>query len=420
MREGAITFIFILSAVILAIDIYAFRGVKLLTANLSSNLTRQLIYLGYFLFTLGVILFIVYVVINNSSIATTKSYIMPFTAFGIAIFHIVPKIIFVLFLGVEDLGFAAIWGYKKITSEPGEANEIISRTTFLTKIGLTLAAVQMGRIAYGVAKGRYDFKVENSIIEFDNLPEAFDGLKIAHLSDIHIGSFFNNHDAVAKGIEMVNNLNADIIVFTGDLVNNYAWELDGWEEILGKLHAPMGVYSILGNHDYGDYVKWGSEEEKKANLQRLKDTQKQMGFRLLVNESVKLTKHGQSINLLGIENWGKGGFAKYGDLNLALNQSEKNSFKILLSHDPSHWDEQVLEKTDIDLSLAGHTHGMQFGVQIAGLQWSPAKYRYPRWGGLYREKNQYLYVNRGFGYLAFPGRVGMPPELTCLELRKKV
>lgn len=420
MREGFITFLFITSLIILLIDAYAFRGVRLITKNFESDTLRQIIHYGYWGLTLVVLITMVIVATNFDYSEKSKSYLLPFSSMALMIMHIVPKLIFIVFLLLEDIGFLGYWGFKKIASSPGEAQEVISRSTFLTRMGLTLASVQLGAFIYGIAKGRYDFRVEKQVIEFDNLPEEFDGFTIAQISDIHIGSFFNNKVAVKKGIDIVNDLGAEVIFFTGDLVNNYAWELDGMKDTLARLKAPMGVYSILGNHDYGDYVKWKSDEEKATNLQKLKDTQKEMGFELLVNDCKKLHRNGKTIDLLGIENWGKGGFAKYGDLDKAMSQAEKDSFKILLSHDPSHWDEQVLGKTDIDLALAGHTHGMQYGVEIAGIKWSPVKYRYPRWGGLYQEGKQFLYVNRGFGYIGFPGRVGMPPEITFIEFRKKV
>ena len=273
---------------------------------------------------------------------------------------------------------------------------------------------------YGVVKGRFDFEIVNQSIQFDNLPDSFSGLRIVQLSDIHIGSFFDNHEEVKAAINKVNELKPDYIFFTGDMVNNYAWELDGWEEIFGSLKAQYGKYSILGNHDYADYVKWDNEADKLKNLEDLKQRHAKMGFELLLNESVKLEKDGEFIELLGLENWGKGRFAKYGDLVETMKHTAPESFKILMSHDPSHWDEQVLEKTSINLTLAGHTHGMQYGVKIGSFQFSPVQFRYPRWAGIYTEGKQHLYVNRGFGYIGFAGRVGISPEITLLELRKKV
>jgi predicted MPP superfamily phosphohydrolase len=420
MREGAFTILFIVFIVIIALDTYAFKGVRVLTRGIESTTLKQVIHYGYWGLTIIVLITVMIAFTNFNYTAQSKSYVLPFAAMAIVILHVVPKILFIVFHLLEDIGFLGIWGYKKLTSSPGDADEIITRSTFLTKVGLTLATAQIAGFVYGIAKGRYDFRIEKETIAFDNLPEEFDGFTVAQISDIHIGSFFNSKENVQKGIDMVNSLNADAILFTGDLVNNYAWELEGMEEVLGQLKAPMGVYSILGNHDYGDYVEWESDEAKAKNLATLKETQKKMGFQLLINETKKLERNGKTIDLVGIENWGKGRFAKYGDLNKALEQSDDNNFQILLSHDPSHWDEQVINKTKIDIAFAGHTHGMQYGVKIAGFEWSPVKYKYPRWGGLYTEGKQHLYVNRGFGYLGFPGRVGMPPEITFIEFRKKV
>ncbi len=257
-------------------------------------------------------------------------------------------------------------------------------------------------------------------MSFANLPAWADGLRIVHISDIHIGSFFNNHDAVQRGIDMVNELKPDLILFTGDMVNNYADELVGWEDTLSKLNARLGKFSILGNHDYGDYVTWPNAEVRAENIEKLKQYHKKIGFRLLLNEKVNFgAENDESIEILGVENWGLGGFSQYGKLSEAMKDSDEKKFQILLSHDPSHWDAEVMGKTSIEITLSGHTHGMQFGVEIPGIiKWSPVKYRYPRWGGLYTVGKQHLYVNRGFGYIGFPGRVGMPPEITFFELQK--
>jgi hypothetical protein len=257
-------------------------------------------------------------------------------------------------------------------------------------------------------------------IAFDDLPSAFKGLKIVQISDIHTGSF-DNHDAVAQGIKKVMDESPDIIFFTGDLVNNHAAEVDArYREIFSTLKAPMGVYSILGNHDYGDYIQWSSEQAKKDNINHLKQIHAAMGWRLLLNEHIELQRGTDKIALLGIENWGaKGGFAKYGDMRKAYTGlPEKNiPFKILLSHDPSHWHAQVVpEYGEVNLTLSGHTHGMQFGVEIPGFKWSPVQYMYKEWAGLYQQGKQYLYVNRGFGFLGYPGRLGILPEITVIEL----
>ena len=247
---------------------------------------------------------------------------------------------------------------------------------------------------------------------------AFDGFKVVQISDMHIGSFHGHENQVKKAIELVNEQKPDLILFTGDLVNNFTEELNGWIPILSNLKAKYGMYSILGNHDYGDYYEWENEAEKAKNLNDLKQAHKNIGFRLLLNENEKISINNSEIAIVGVENWGLPPFPQYGNLNAAMNGSAEMPFKILMSHDPSHWDAEVIEKTDIDLTLSGHTHGMQFGIEIGNIKWSPVKYKYPRWAGLYKDKDQYLYVNRGFGYIGFPGRVGMPPEITLIELEK--
>jgi len=215
---------------------------------------------------------------------------------------------------------------------------------------------------------------------------------------------------------LINEQEPDLIFFTGDLVNNFAEETEDWAPVLKKMNAKMGKYSILGNHDYGDYSEWPSPEAKEKNLEEIKAFHKKMGFQLMLNENKSLKVNDEEIALIGVENWGKPPFPQHGDLDKAMEGVNPDSFKLLMSHDPSHWDAKVLGKTDINLTFSGHTHGMQFGIERIGIKWSPIQYRYPRWGGLYKESKQFLYVNRGFGYIGFPGRIGMPPEITVVEL----
>jgi hypothetical protein len=273
---------------------------------------------------------------------------------------------------------------------------------------------------YGITKGKYDFKVKRVRLAFENLPEAFEGFRIVQISDIHSGSF-DDREAVLRGIEMTNNEEADLVLFTGDLVNNDSREIIPYLEDFKKLSAPYGVYSVLGNHDYGDYKQWESVEAKQENMELLFDLQDKMGFKLLNNAHAIIKKGGDSIGIYGVENWGNPPFPQRGDLDKALSGSEDCGFKILLSHDPTHWDKKVIyHPIHIDLTLSGHTHGMQFGVEIPGFKWSPIKYIYPQWAGLYKKNRRYLYVNRGFGYLGFPGRVGIWPEITTFELTSKI
>lgn len=298
--------------------------------------------------------------------------------------------------------------------------KIPSRRRFVSLLGLGIASIPFAGMLHGIFRGRYNYRVIKHTLFFDDLPQAFDGYKITHISDIHSGSF-DNKQKVLYGIDLINEQQSDVIFFTGDLVNNKAQEMDNWLDVFDKLKAKDGVFSVLGNHDYGDYVQWRSSEEKEANLQQIKKIHKQLGYKLLLNESTFIEKENQRIAIIGVENWGEG-FVKKGDLQKALKETEPTDFKLLLSHDPTHWQYQVIENpVPIHLTLSGHTHGMQFGIEIPNwIKWSPVQWRYKYWGGIYIENNRYINVNRGFGYLAFPGRVGMPPEITVIELRKKV
>ncbi len=294
----------------------------------------------------------------------------------------------------------------------------ISRSVFLKRTALVLGATTLGGFLYGITN-RYNYQVRRVKLKFDNLPNAFKGTRIVQISDIHSGSF-DNHEAVLRGAKKIMDEQPDIIFFTGDLVNDRADEIQPYKDIFSQLKAPLGVYSTLGNHDYGDYAQWPSPEAKVANLEWLKNTHGEMGWKLMMNEHVVLEKGDDKIAIVGIENWGaKAGFPKYGDMSKAYQGlDEKNiPFKILLSHDPSHWDNEVQQKyPDIDLTLSGHTHGMQFGIEIPGFKWSPVKYVYKNWAGLYQKGKQHLYVNRGFGFLGYPGRLGILPEITVIEL----
>ena len=294
------------------------------------------------------------------------------------------------------------------------------RRKFLSQLALILASIPFGALMYGMYRGKYNYKVMSYEIEFDDLPNSFDGFTISHISDIHCGSF-DNYEKVKYGIELINKQKSDVIMFTGDIVNNISAELDTWKDLFSELTAKHGVYSILGNHDYGDYMQWNSDDEKIKNFENLKKIQQQMGFRLLLNENDSIINGSESIAVVGVENWGAGGFKKAGDLKKATSGLSSKEFKILLSHDPSHWNAEVTPSENyFPLTLSGHTHGMQFGIDIPGwIKWSPIKWRYPQFAGLYKKAKEYLYVNRGFGYLAYPGRVGMWPEITVITLKKK-
>lgn len=292
------------------------------------------------------------------------------------------------------------------------------RSLWVSELAVVLAGSALLVVLFGLTRGRHFYRLKKTTLTFPDLPTAFDGFTITQITDVHSGSF-TDAAGVKKGLKLVNAQRSDVILFTGDLVNNKAAEMDPWIAPFAELNASMGKFSVLGNHDYGDYIKWESAEAKKANLKRLKAVHGEMGFRLLLDESVRLKKDGEAINLIGVENWGKGGFHKYGDLKKATRDLPDKGFKILLSHDPSHWEAVTLShEQHIHLTLSGHTHGMQFGVDFLGFKWSPVQYVYKQWLGLYQSAGRYLYVNRGFGFLGLKGRIGMWPEVAVITLKR--
>ncbi len=409
--------IIIFIAVLFLIDLYVYQGAKVAFGELNTQGKRWLqgIFWGISAILMAVIVLYAFVDPNLFG-RTGRSFV--FTAIFMVYFA---KLLMLPFVLIDDLIRLGKWVYLAATGK--EAIEVfdgegISRSQFLGKVGLAVASVPIIGMIYGMVAGAHDYTIRKAKVSLPNLPSAFDGLKIVQISDVHSGSFFNR-TAVERGIQMILDQKPDVIFFTGDLVNDRADEMDDYWELFSKLTAPLGVYSVLGNHDYGDYHRWETEEAKKANLERLKEGQKGMGWNLLMNEHTWLEKDGEKIALIGIENWGEGGFVKHGRLDEAYTGVEDAPVKLLLSHDPSHWNSQVTKDyPDIDIAFAGHTHGMQFGIEKAGIKWSPVQYRYKQWGGLYQQGQQYLYVNRGFGYLGYPGRIGMPPEITVLELYK--
>lgn len=293
-----------------------------------------------------------------------------------------------------------------------------SRSILITGSMIVLSLVFVLILMIVLRQSRHHYKIHKTTISFADLPEAFNGFTITQLSDIHAGSF-TSKKGVQKGVNLVNAQNSDVIVFTGDLVNNSAAEMEPWIDTFAQLNAPYGMFSILGNHDYGDYIAWESPAVKEQNLIRLKEIHQEIGFQLLLNESVEIQKEDASVGLIGVENWGKGNFHRYGDLNKAIESVLQQPFKILLSHDPSHWDAVVTDYQPlIHLTLSGHTHGMQFGFEFMGIKWSPSKYIYQRWAGLYESYGRYLYVNRGFGFLGLKGRLGVWAEISVITLKR--
>ncbi len=344
-----------------------------------------------------------------------------YLAFSLFVLVYVPKLVLLIFMFGEDVFrvFEATVNY--FVSKSDESSALFSsRRKFIGQLALGIAAIPFISILYGITKGKYNFKVLKYTLEFDDLPQAFDGYQITQISDIHSGSF-DNKQKIEYAVNLVNEQLSDVIMFTGDLVNSQSSEMRPWKSTFSKLTATDGVFSILGNHDYGDYKRWPSDEAKAENFQELLDIQNDMGFDLLRNESRFIEKDGDRLAIIGVENWGKG-FKQKGDLSLATSKVEPNDFKILLSHDPSHWQYEVVkDPTHYHLTLSGHTHGMQFGIEIPGIiKWSPIKWRYKYWAGIYEKAGQYINVNRGFGFLAFPGRVGIWPEISVITLKKRV
>jgi len=410
---------FIVAALMLTLDLYVFQAVKSVTATLTER-TRFWVHNGYW--TISIIAILLIAAFPFIQVLNTNKFIRNYfiaILFGLFIAKLIAGIIFL----VDDFRRGATWAALRlsssVTSTPWES-VTISRSQFLNWLGLGLGSTLFGVLLWGF-RNKYRYHVNPVKLDYKNLPQGFHGLKVVHISDIHSGSF-QNPKAVAHGIDLIMQQKPDLILFTGDLVNDRADEMNEYKAIFAKLQAPLGVYSTLGNHDYGDYVQWPTPEAKAANLAKLKATHAEMGWRLLMNEHVILERNGDKIALLGIENWGaKGRFPKYGKMNEAYPGTEEIPFKILLSHDPSHWDAQVLtEYPDINLMLSGHTHGMQFGLENPYFKWSPVQWMYKQWAGLYEATpDQKLYVNRGFGFIGYPGRVGILPEITVLEFTKQ-
>ena len=388
---------------------YSYQALKTAISN------RWILY-GYVFFTViivGNLLFYTLILERNTTNEPRLMYAIGFFL-SLLIFQLLVSVI----LLAEDVFRIPQALYSFLKRVPEQTQFIPSRRKIISQIALGLASIPFASLLYGMYRGKYNYKVLSYNLEFEDLPDAFDGFKITQISDIHSGSF-DNQTKVQYGVDLVNQQKSDLVLFTGDLVNNRADEIKPWIKIFNKIKAEFGVFSILGNHDYGDYMRWESPAAKRKNMEDLYDAHNEMGWDLLLNESRYIEKDGERLAIIGVENWGSG-FKKAGDLNKALNKVSEKDFKILLTHDPSHWGAQVIPHPfKIHLTLSGHTHGMQFGIEIPGvIKWSPAKWRYKQWAGVYGENKQYLNVNRGFGYLAYPGRVGMWPEVSVITLSK--
>jgi predicted MPP superfamily phosphohydrolase len=410
------TFWWILAVIMLLLDWYVFQSLKTVTQNQSERARLWVFSIHWVLAGLAMLMVLVF---PYAGFLQDSPFFRNYV-FALLVGLFLSKLIASLVFLTDDIRRGVNWLVLRFFSSGAQELESgslrIPRSVFLSWVGLGLGGTLFGSLLFGF-RNKYNYQLKRIPLAYNNLPAAFKGLKIVHISDIHIGSL-QDKKAVEAGIQLIQQQKPDLVLFTGDLVNNKASEMDGWTDIFSRLQAPLGVYSVLGNHDYGDYVAWPSYEAKQNNLATLQQIHAGMGWRLLMNEHVVLEKGGEKIALLGIENWGaKGRFPKYGKMQHAYSGTEQIPFKILMSHDPSHWDAQVrTEYPDVDLMLSGHTHGMQFGMENPFFKWSPVQWMYKQWAGLYEEGNQRLYVNRGFGFIGYPGRVGILPEITLLEL----
>jgi len=395
--------------ILLIIEVYSFQIIK----TISKNKWILIIYL-----LVSAILFC-YLIFSFSTYDRSKGQ-NKYTLFVIGLFLLVyvPKLFASFILILEDI-FRVFEGAVTYFVDEHKGSFLPERRKFVSQVALGLAAIPFSSLLYGIMIGKYNFKVIKQVLSFDDLPEEFDGVTITQISDIHSGSF-DNPEKIQYAIDLINKQNSDLVLFTGDIVNTHATEMHPWIETFKKIHTPvLGKFSVLGNHDYGEYVTWPTEAEKQQNFEDIKGLHRQIDFKLLLNEHIKIKKGESEIALVGVENWGMK-FKQAGDLKKASEGLGRNDFKILMSHDPSHWEYEVKEHPNhYHLTLSGHTHGLQFGIEIPGIiKWSPVQYIYKQWAGLYENKGRYIYVNRGFGFHAYPGRVGIMPEITVIELKK--
>ena len=394
----------ILLAVFFIIEIYVYQAIRNITTN---NYIR----IGYWIFTLLAYGIILYWILTFNKASRDHQQIQLMVS-AMMIF-VLPKLLSVIFLLIGDFTRFVEFGFKYFTAKESYFPE---RRKFISTTALAAAGIFSLLAIDGIIFGKYRHTVRKVKLRFKNLPENFKGYKIVQISDVHSGSFFNPQK-LQKAIDLINEQDADVVLFTGDMVNNYADEFKPFIPLFKSIKAKDGKFSILGNHDYGDYGAWNSREEKAQNIPTLKNYQAEAGFKMLRNENIALEKNGEKIYLLGVENWGIKPFPQYGDLDKALKGVPEDAIKVLMSHDPTHFDEVVKKhKTHVHLTLSGHTHGMQFGLDLKNIKWSPVKFKYKKWADLYESEGKYLYVNRGFGVIAYPGRVGINPEITVIEL----
>lgn len=405
MRSYSFFKIVLLCIALLLIDILAFYWLLSIIQPISSALLKNGIYIAFWVFTIGLIASILLLKIRMELVAPERQQLLISRLYGLTVSSFIPKLIFVVVISI-------LYFTNFVFSER-------ESLILVPLIGVFSGFLPFFVILYAIFSAVYRFKVHHIKLKCKALPTEFNGLRIVHISDLHLGSFNFKYAVLERAIKKINHLKPDVIFFTGDLVNNFAWELRGWDSVLSQLSAKQGKYAVLGNHDYGDYSRWASEDEKRINFKKIKDFYKKIDFKLLLNEAECIGNTKECIAIIGVENWGNPPFKQYGDLKRALSTLHHIPFKILLSHDPSHWPEEVVHHTDIALTLSGHTHGMQAGINLKNKKWSPIKYKYQHWAGLYKEGKQYLYVTRGLGWMGFPGRLGMRPEITLIEVSKK-
>jgi uncharacterized protein len=412
--------IILIIPILLLIDLYTYKGLMGLLRSRSQQfrLRASVVYLTI---SISIITLFVFFYLNyQKSPEDIGRYqrLIWFNAVFLAFF--VFKLVYIIFEGLEDLkkGFQRLTRKQNYKEPPPPLDSMVNRRDFIRKTGIIVAALPFLGVFHGVGWGRFRFTVHHSEILFPDLPEAFHGLRIVQLSDAHLGGFYGNREKLEEVVSIIDDIKPDLLLFTGDMVNNFASEMDGWSSIWSRMNAPLGKYAILGNHDYGDYSKWPTRVAKKTNLNAIIRQEEEMGFKVLLNEHVVIERNNQRIYIAGVENWGLPPFKQYGDLQKATTGIPEDGFVVLMSHNPDHWVKKVNGKTKIPLTLAGHTHGFQFGLEIGTFKISPVQLIYKYWAGLYKSDNQYLYVNRGLGYLAFPGRVGIWPEITLIEMKR--
>lgn len=397
-------------AFVLFIEVYAFQAFRTMSKI-------KAVQYSYVILSILILAYIIYSFTQyDRSVGQTPKTLF---TLGLVLIVYIPKIILTLIMFGEDFYRIISGTISNFLGNTNQSSFLPERRKFVSQVALGIAAIPFLSLLYGMTKGKYNFKVIKQTLLFPDLPESFDGITITHISDIHSGSF-DDPEKIQYAVDLINEQKSDIILFTGDIVNTHATEMHPWVDTFKKIHNPkFGKYSVLGNHDYGEYVDWPSQKDKNDNFEAIKDLHQQIDFKLLMNEHVKLNNGTEEIAIVGVENWGRK-FGERGNINLASEGLTKEDFKILMSHDPSHWDEKIQhDDKHYHLTLSGHTHGLQFGIEIPGIiKWSPVQYVYKQWAGLYENLGRYVYVNRGFGFHAYPGRVGIWPEITVIELKK--